>query len=331
MRATCAKCCANRHDAGTSGSGPGTHLKTILLTGRNGQVGHELVSALAPLGKVIALGRAELDLARPDTLAERIRDIQPDIIVNAAAYTAVDDAEAEPGLAMCINAEAPALMAEEARRSGALLVHYSTDYVFDGRKNGTYTEDDAPAPLNAYGRSKLAGEQRIAATGCRHLIFRTSWLYADRGTNFLLTMLQLARQRPALRVVADQIGSPTWARALAAATVTALGAPDLSGKLGIYHLSADGHASRYAFAEEIIRLATEISGTATGWATLAPCTTDEFPRPAARPLNAAAAKDKFQRAFGNAMPHWTTQLRDCMLTLRWDWLHQPAEVRQPPV
>ena len=306
-------------------------MKTILLTGRTGQVGHELISALAPVGRVVAVGRDQLDLSNPDSITACVREVRPDIIVNAGAYTAVDDAEAEPDLAIRVNADAPAILAEEAKRSGALLLHYSTDYVFDGRKAGIYSEEDAPNPLNAYGRSKLAGEKNIIASGCRHLIFRTSWLYADRGTNFLLTMLRLARQRSSLRVVTDQIGSPTWATALAAATVTALGAPDLSDKLGVYHLSADDHTSRYAFAEEIIRLAIKYSGTGAGWATLTPCTTDEFPRPAARPLNAAAAKYKFQYAFGSAMPRWAAQLRDCIRTLRWDWLRQTAEVRQPPI
>lgn len=306
-------------------------MKTILVTGRNGQVGQELVDALSPIGKVVALGRGELDLAQTETIARRVRDIKPDIIVNAAAYTAVDDAEAESELAMRVNADAPGVLAHEAQRSGALLVHYSTDYVFDGRKAGTYTEDDVPAPLNAYGRSKLAGEQRIAASGCRHLIFRTSWLYADRGTNFLLTMLQLARSKAAMRVVSDQIGSPTWARALAAATATTLATPDLSTRYGVYHLSADGHTSRYAFAEEIIRIATELSGVNTGWATLSPCTTDEFPRPAARPLNAASAKDKFERAFGFRLPNWKAELHECMRTLDWEWLRESAETRQPPV
>jgi len=288
-------------------------LKTILLTGRTGQVGHELITALAPVGRVVAVGREQLDLAQPDSIAACVREVRPDIIVNAGAYTAVDDAEAEPQLAMRVNADAPAILAEEAKRSGALLLHYSTDYVFDGRKEGLYTEDDTPNPLNAYGLSKLAGEQRIVASGCRHLIFRTSWLYANRGTNFLLTMLELARTREQMKVVDDQIGSPTWARTLAEASVRALLHPGLDSRLGIYHLSAPGHVTRYDFAAEIIRLAETMRGGS--WARITPCSTLEFPRPAARPLNAATSKERFRSAFGDIIPHWTDQLHDCMRTL----------------
>ncbi len=288
-------------------------MKTILLTGRTGQVGHELITALAPVGRVVAVGREQLDLAQPDSIAACVREVRPDIIVNAGAYTAVDDAEAEPQLAMRVNADAPAILAEEAKRSGALLLHYSTDYVFDGRKEGLYTEDDTPNPLNAYGLSKLAGEQRIVASGCRHLIFRTSWLYANRGTNFLLTMLELARTREQMKVVDDQIGSPTWARTLAEASVRALLHPGLDSRLGIYHLSAPGHVTRYDFAAEIIRLAETMRGGS--WARITPCSTLEFPRPAARPLNAATSKERFRSAFGDIIPHWTDQLHDCMRTL----------------
>jgi len=285
-------------------------LKTILLTGKNGQVGHELVTALAPLGRVVATGREQLDLARPDSIVSCVREVRPDIIVNAGAYTAVDDAEAEPELAMRVNADAPAILAEEAARSRALLLHYSTDYVFDGNKAGLYTEDDPPNPLNAYGKSKLAGEQRIVSSGCRHLIFRTSWLYADRGTNFLLTMLDLAQKRPLLNVVDDQIGSPTWARTLAGASARALRHPGLDSRLGTYHLSAPGHVTRYDFAAEIIRLAGTLrSGP---WARIEPCSTREFPRPATRPLNAATSKERFTRSFGFTLPDWTEQLKDCM-------------------
>lgn len=285
-------------------------MKTILLTGRTGQVGHELISALAPVGRVVAVGRDQLDLSDPDSITGCVREVRPDIIVNAGAYTAVDDAEAEPDLAMRVNADAPAILAEEAKRSGALLLHYSTDYVFDGRKAGFYTEEDSPNPLNAYGRSKLAGEQRIVASGCRHLIFRTSWLYADRGTNFLLTMLELAKTRKQMKVVDDQIGSPTWARTLAETSARTLLHPALDSRLGIYHLSAPGHVTRYEFAAEIIRLAETLYGGS--WTRIEPCSTLEFPRPAARPLNAATSKERFTQAFGFTLPDWTEQLRDCM-------------------
>ncbi len=302
-------------------------MKTILLTGRNGQVGHELIGALAPLGRVVATGREQLDLADPDSIVRCMRELQPDIIVNAAGYTAVDAAEAEPELAMRINAEAPGILAEEARRSGALLLHYSTDYVFDGSKNGLYTEEDEAKPLNAYGRSKLAGEQRITASGCRHLIFRTSWLYADRGTNFLLTILDLARKEPVLKVVDDQIGSPTWARTLAQASARALAHPGLDSRMGTYHLSASGHVSRHDFAVAILRLAA--AGSINVWARIERCPTREFPRPAARPLNAATSKQRFSEAFGFVPPDWQAQLDAC-----WGGLihHQaPPDQTQPPV
>jgi len=290
-------------------------LKTILLTGKTGQVGHELVTALQPLGRVIAVGREQMNLAMPDSVINGIRTIKPDIIVNAAAYTAVDDAEAEPELALQINATAPGVMAEEAKNCRALLIHYSTDYVFDGRKDGVYTEADPPNPLNAYGRTKLAGEKNIVATGCRHLILRTSWIYSGRGTNFLLTMLDLARKHSELRVVEDQIGSPTWARTLAEKTAAALDIADSSGETGIYHLSADGHTSRHAFAKAIIDLARESSGITDGWAGIMPCTTAQFPRPAVRPLNAATAKNKIRSDLGISMPRWESDLKECMLSL----------------
>ena len=293
-------------------------MKTILLTGKTGQVGHELVTALAPLGRVIAVGRDRLDLTRPDSIVRCVRDTAPDIIVNAAGYTSVDDAESEPELAMQVNAAATGIMAEEAKRSGALLVHYSTDYVYDGSKTGLYHEDDTPNPVNVYGRSKLEGEYNIKAGDCRHLILRTSWLYADRGVNFLLTMLRLARQRVELEVVADQSGSPTWARELALATARILQSPQLApDTLGTYHLSADGHTSRFHFAKAIIEIARQASGTERGWANIRPTTTANYPRPAARPLNATTSKERFHTTFGSRLPHWRDQLSNCMHYLPW--------------
>ncbi len=295
-------------------------MKTILLTGKTGQVGHELVTALAPVGRVIAFGRDRLDLMRPDSIVRCVRKTAPDIIVNAAGYTSVDDAESEPELAMQVNAVATGIMAEEARRCGALLVHYSTDYVYDGSKAGIYHEDDKPNPVNVYGRSKLEGEYNIKASGCRHLILRTSWLYADRGVNFMLTMLKLAQQKQEIRVVTDQIGSPTWTKWLATTTMIALRDPLLPDKLGTYHLSAEGHTSRFAFAKEILRLTAEFSEPNSEWATLTPCTTAEFSRPAKRPLNVATSKQRFCTAFGNCLTDWTEQLHDCMRNLPWSRL-----------
>ena len=238
----------------------------ILIPGRTGQVGWELQSALAPLGTVIALDRSRMDLANPDSIRRAIRDANPEIIVNAAAYTHVDKAESEPDLAMQVNGVAPGIMAEEAKRLGAILVHYSTDYVFDGEFDRPYVEDDKPNPVNAYGKSKLAGELAVAAVGGRYLILRSSWVYSARGSNFVLTVLRLAREKPELAMVDDQTGSPTWARALAEATADLLRRKDrILGHSGVYHLAASGHASRYEFANEIIRIMRDVSGQPGGW------------------------------------------------------------------
>lgn len=210
---------------------------------------------------------------------------------------------------MQVNALAPGVMAEEARRLNALLVHYSTDYVFDGTNPEPYVEDDVPNPLNAYGRTKLEGERAVAAAGCQHLILRASWIYSATGTNFVLTMLRLAREKKELAIVEDQIGSPTSAKALALATTELLG--KIKGTLpeqGIFHLSAAGHVSRLDFARRIIAIAQQLSGSAQGWAALRPTTTAQFPLPAARPLNAATSKEKIKRVFGIEMGHWEAQL-----------------------
>src|SRR5688572_17220170 len=222
----------------------------VLLIGRSGQVGWELQRSLAPLGELVALDRAGMDLSDPDSIHRAIADARPAVIVNAAAYTAVDRAESEPDLAMRINGIAPGIIADEAARIGALMVHYSTDYVFDGTRDAPYREDDPPSPLNVYGRTKLAGEEAVRAAGGAHLIFRTSWVYAARGSNFLLTMLRLAGERSELGIVNDQVGAPTWARSIAELTALALGtggadpgrARDASG---VYHLAAGGSVSWY--------------------------------------------------------------------------------------
>ena len=284
-------------------------MKRILLIGKTGQVGWELQHSLAPLGRVIALDRTQMDLTCPDSVRRAIRDVAPDIIVNAAGYTSVDKAESEPELAMQVNAIAPGVIAEEARRLNALLVHYSTDYVFDGRTSEPYTEVDEPNPLNTYGKSKLEGERAIAASGCTHLILRISWIYSDRGTNFVRTMLRLAREREELAVVDDQIGSPTWARTLAQSSAELLGkVRRTKEETGIYHLSAAGYTSRYDFAKKIIETARQLSGEKEGWATVRPITNAEYPLPAKRPLNAATSKEKIKRTFGIEMPVWTEQL-----------------------
>ena len=291
-------------------------MNTILLIGRNGQVGWELQHALAPLGRVIAPDRAQMDLTQPDAIRRVIRDVSPGIIVNAAGYTAVDKAEAEPELAMQVNAVAPGIIAEETKRMNALLVHYSTDYVFDGMQSTPYVEADEPNPVNAYGKSKLEGERAITAAGCVHLILRTSWIYSARGTNFVLTMLRLAREKKTLSVVDDQIGSPTWAHALAASTAELVAKGNLwRSNPGIYHLSASGYASRLEFAREILAAARMTFGIETSWAELQSTTTANYPLPAKRPLNAATSKDRISKVFGINMQQWQWQLEQFLETL----------------
>ena len=290
-------------------------MNTILLTGASGQVGWELRNALAPLGRVIAPGRDELDLTSAEAIRTTIRAAAPAIIVNAAAYTAVDKAEGEPTLAMQVNAVAPGVMAEEARHIGALLVHYSTDYVFDGTKNSPYVEDDPPRPLSIYGKSKLEGERAIAATGCRHLILRTSWVYSARRGNFVLTMLKLARERSELAVVSDQVGSPTSAKALAKSTAALLqNIAAGNAATGLYHLSATGSASRHELVRRMIELARE-SGGGNTWASLRAAKTADFPLPAARPPYSVLDNGKIRRDFGIEMPTWEAQLSACFREL----------------
>lgn len=285
-------------------------MTTILLTGKTGQVGWELQRALATLGRVIALDRTQMDLTNADSIRKAIRDAAPGVIVNAAGYTAVDKAESEPDLAMQINAAAPGVMAEEAKRIDALLVHYSTDYVFDGTRSTPYVEEDAPNPLNVYGTSKLEGERAVAASGCAHLTLRASWIYSARGSNFVLTILRLARERKELAIVDDQIGSPTWARALAESTAELLRNIRLpKEQSGIYHLSAQGYTTRFNFAKRILEIARGIFPNTAGAPTLRPITSAEYPLPAARPHNAATSKDKIKRVFGIEMPGWEDELR----------------------
>lgn len=286
----------------------------ILLTGKNGQVGWELAQALAPLGEIIAFDRESLDLAVPDQIVSVVRSARPDVLVNAAAYTAVDRAESEPDSAYAINAAAVAILAEEAKRAQALLIHYSTDYVFDGSKEAPYVEEDPPNPINAYGRGKLAGEQAIRSIDGPHLILRTSWVYAMRGKNFFLTILRLLKEKDELRVVSDQIGAPTSAGALAEATAELLlrhGTATLGACRGIYHATAGGSTSWHGFAMEIARLEQLDSS-----ARITPIASSEYPTPARRPKNSRLCNEKLLRAFGVALPKWEACLETCHATLR---------------
>lgn len=294
----------------------------LLVTGANGQVGWELDRSLAALGNVIALDRWQCDLSRPERLPKLIRSLKPDVIVNAAAYTAVDDAEREERLATTVNGTAVDVMAQEARRIGALLVHYSTDYVFDGLKDAPYEEEDPPHPVNAYGRSKLAGEIAIQKAGGSYLILRTSWVYSARGRNFLRTILRLLREREELRIVADQVGAPTSAAQIAGATAAILGAAvreraDGRFASGLFHLTASGATSWHGFAEAILKGATQAALLAPGRAPgLVPIASEDYPLPAARPKNSRLACDRLTRRFGIALPNWKEGLSPCIEEMR---------------
>ncbi len=282
----------------------------ILLFGKNGQVGWELQRSLTPLGELVALDADSTDLCGDFTnlqgLAETVARVRPNIIVNAAAYTAVDKAESEPELACIVNAEAPATLALEAQRQGAWLVHYSTDYVFDGSGVMPWKETDAPAPLSVYGRTKLEGEQRIAANCSHHLIFRTSWVYAARGKNFARTMLDLARQRESLTVVDDQIGAPTGAELLADVTAHAIRHVLLQPHLaGLYHLTATGETSWHGYARFVIEQAWNAGvPLQTTMDRIAPVASEVFPTAAKRPHNSRLNMTKLQSAFGLTLPPW---------------------------
>jgi len=286
----------------------------ILITGANGQVGWEMQRALAPLGSVLALGHAQIDLADADAMRQVLRHQAPDVIINAAAHTAVDRAEQEAELAQAINGTAPGILAEEAKRLNAALVHFSTDYVFDGSKGAPYEEIDAPHPLSVYGATKLAGEKAVAAVDCAHLILRTSWVYGARGKNFMLTMQRLAHEREELRVVDDQVGAPTWCRMLAEATALMLAqclhkdavADRLRDRGGLYHLSAGGQTSWFGFASAIVRKMDKPPR-------MMPITTADYPLPAARPAYSVLSNDKLARQFGLRLPDWHDSLEQCLL------------------
>lgn len=282
----------------------------ILLLGKNGQVGWELQRSLAPLGELLALDRHSSehcgDLSQPERLAQTVRDWRPDVIVNAAAQTAVDKAESEPELARCLNATAPAALAQAAAQIGALLVHYSTDYVFNGQGDQPWQEGDATGPLSVYGQTKREGEQAIVASGCAHLIFRTSWVYAARGGNFAKTMLRLAAERERLTVIDDQFGAPTGADLIADVTAHAIRASLLQPALGgLYHLVAGGQTTWHGYASHVIAQARLIQpGLALKVSEIAPVPTSAFPTPAQRPLNSRLATHKLQDAFGLQLSPW---------------------------
>ena len=279
---------------------------TILVTGAQGQIGYELVRLLAPHGDVVAADRATLDLADPDAIVAAVRGAKPALIVNAGAYTAVDDAEREQALARAVNGRAPGILAEEAKRLGAVLIHYSTDYVFDGTRTAPYPEDAPTAPQNAYGASKLEGERAIAAAGAHALVLRTSWVYGLRGRNFLLTIRRLAAERDAITIVADQIGVPNWSRTVAAATarVVGTGLPAVAARSGLYHLSCTGQASWYDFARAIVGDAPRPRVT--------PITTADYPTPARRPAYGVLATARFEATFGFGLPDWRQALASCL-------------------
>ena len=282
-----------------------TRRPTILLTGAGGQLGAELAPLLRMHGDVVAASRVTLDLADPDAIVAAVRGAKPKLIVNTAAYTAVDLAEKEATLAHAVNARAPGILAEEAKRLGAVLIHYSTDYVFDGARTTPYPEDAPANPLNVYGASKLEGERAIAATGARALTFRTSWVYGLSGKNFLLTIRRLAGDREELRIVADQVGVPNWSRTLAEATarVVSGGMAPLAERSGLYHLSSTGQASWYDFAQAIVGDVARPR--------VVPIATAEYPVPARRPAYGVLATGKFQQVFGFALPDWREALRRC--------------------
>jgi dTDP-4-dehydrorhamnose reductase len=291
------------------------HLKIVLL-GKSGQLGWELRRALAPLGEITSLDYPQIDLTRPDEACQVVRQACPQVIVNATAYTAVDQAEQQPDLAMAINARAPGLLAQEAASLGAAFVHYSTDYIFDGAKGSDYLETDSPNPLGVYGLSKLEGERRVQAAGGSFLILRTSWVYSLRRESFVTKTLKWARQQPVLRMVTDQVGNPTWARMLAEVTAQLLGRAGLDApawvgeRRGLYHLAGSGRASRYEWAQAVLendpcRLEHIVRQ-------VEPALTSEFHSPARRPLHSALNCDLFTATFGLRLPDWRDALRMAM-------------------
>jgi dTDP-4-dehydrorhamnose reductase len=305
----------------------------ILLTGQNGQLGNELQRLLPSIGEVAAFDRKKLDLSKPADIRRTIRDMGPQLIVNAAAYTAVDQAESDESSARAINSDAPLIMAEEAKKIGAALVHYSTDYIFDGTRNLPYEEDNAPNPVSVYGKTKLAGEQAIREVGAPHFIFRTAWVYATRGRNFLLTILRLACEREELGVVRDQVGAPTWSREIAQATTSILktalqgfnGRFWSSAATGTYHMTAAGETTWYEFAQAILGEASQAvpnplwlqsatRGRSLTVQRLSPITTDQYPTPARRPPYSVLSNSLLNRTFGIQLSDWRQQLHSAFMS-----------------
>jgi len=290
----------------------------ILLFGKVGQLGWELNRSLQPLGDIVALDRGEVDFSKPESLRQVVRDINPDVICNAVAYTAVDKAEEEEELAMKINGISPGVLAEEAKKLGALLVHYSTDYIFDGTKASSYDETDTPNPVNAYGRTKLAGELSIQSLGCDYLILRTSWVYASRGQNFLLSMLRLAAEKKELTIVDDQLGVPTWARSIADITchVISKSLAERDGNVfrsDIYNVSASGQASWFLFAKEIIELAKKCEKFKhLKVKSVTPISSVSYPTPAERPMNSKLSTSKLSEKFDINVAEWSEHLKLCV-------------------
>jgi dTDP-4-dehydrorhamnose reductase len=289
----------------------------LLLTGVHGQLGSALLPRLKPLGDLTVVTRADCDLSSPEAVRRLVQEVKPDVVINPAAYTLVNDAETHSDLAFAINRDAPATLASECLKLGAIFVHYSTDYVFDGSKAGEYTEQDEPHPLNVYGASKLAGERAVAAVGGRYLILRTSWVYSAHGTNFLLTMRKLAREREELKVVDDQVGSPTSARQLAEATVrlvqTYSGTATDAFPSGLYHATAGGSVSWCGFARAIVessRLHDNLKVQR-----ILPISSAEFPSPAHRPLNSVLSNSKFERVFGFRLSSWRDGMEEVLREL----------------
>jgi dTDP-4-dehydrorhamnose reductase len=284
-----------------------------LLIGKNGQVGWELRRTLAPLAEVVAVDYPEINLTDTPALRQFVAGTRPAMVVNAAAYTAVDKAETEPELCRQVNAVAPGVLAEAAKKAGALMVHYSTDYIFDGAKTSPYVETDAPNPMGAYGRSKLEGDRAVKASGADHLIFRLCWVYGARGQNFMLTMQRLARERETLRVVGDQFGCPTWSRMIAETTALALkqvlAGADGSGFNGEYHLAASGQTNWHAFASRIIEWMPEAERKCRAVEKIA---TPEYPTPARRPAYSVLDCGKLQKTFGLRLPDWEASLRQVL-------------------
>jgi dTDP-4-dehydrorhamnose reductase len=304
---------------------PGTPPLRLLITGCNGQVGWQLQRTLAPMGELLAIDVEQVDLTRLDALGGVFREFRPDVVVNAAAYTAVDKAESEPELARALNVAAPRKLAEECARAGALMVHYSTDYVYDGQKTEPYVETDPIGPLSVYGQSKLEGDQGILASGCAHIILRTTWVYDIRGKNFLRTILRLAREKEELRIVGDQFGAPTWARMLAECTAIIVArclehksAAARWPESGLFHLTAGDRTSWAGFAQAILddfeelrdpaAAAGEFAGELKARRVVA-LTTAEYPLPARRPQNSVLSNARIVERFGIVMPHWRHQLR----------------------